>query len=92
MVNRSPKIINQIIMYIEIEMMKSFQLMITALPDDDNDNYSTKFLTENNIIILFFSSDFAKINFKNMDLALTDAVISSSEKDIKLVEQQKLSF
>ena len=93
--NRSPKIINRIDnVYRNRNDEVLFQLMITALPDDDNDNYSTIISNrEQYYNYYFFLSDFAKINFKNMDLALTDAVIlSSSEKDIKLVEQQKLIF
>jgi len=93
--NRSPKIINQIDnVYRNRNDEVLFQLMITALPDDDNDNYSSIISNrEQYFNYYFFLSDFAKTNFKNMDLALTDAVLlSSSEKDIKLIEQQKLIF
>ena len=85
--NRTPKIINQID---NVRRYKDegelFQLMITSLP--------TSAIASNRDLFYFpyfFSSNVADINFKNMDLALTDAVLlSSSIEDIRLVKEQKL--
>jgi len=93
--NRTPKIINQIDnVYRNRKDEILFQLMITALPDDDNDNYSTIISNrEQYHNYYYFLADFVKINFKNMDLALIDALLlSSSDEDILLVEEQKLIF
>ena len=93
--NRSPKIINQIDnVYRNRKDETLFQLMITALPDDDNDNYSTIISNREQFLnYYYFLADFVKINFKNMDLALTDALLlSSSDEDILLIEKQKLIF
>jgi hypothetical protein len=41
----------------------------------------------------FFQSDLAEINFKNMNLALIDALLlANSSQDIKLIEEQKLAL
>lgn len=93
--NRSPKILNQIDnVYRNRKDEILFQLMITALPDDDNENYSAIISNrEQYHNYYYFLADFAKINFKNMDLALTDALLlSSSDEDIFLIEEQKLIF
>lgn len=93
--NRSPKIINQIDnVYRNRKDETLFQLMITALPDDDNDNYSTIISNREQFLnYYYFLADFVKINFKNMDLALTDALLlSSSDEDILLIEKQKSIF
>lgn len=88
--NRSPKIIIQInntaqnrkneILYADV--LKELP-NIKGLYSKRNEYYN----------YYFFQSDLAKVNFKNMNLALTDALLlSSSAKDIKLIEEQKLIF
>ena len=85
--NRSPKIINQIDnVYRYRNEEKLFQLMITSLPTK-----SIVSKRELHYNPYFFFNNFIEINFKNMDLALTDAVLlSSSLEDIRVVKEQKL--
>lgn len=93
--NRSPKIINQIDnIYRNRNDEVLFQSMITPLPGGGNDNYSAIISNrEQYYNYYFFLSNFVAINFKNMDLALTDAVLlSSSEEDIRLANEKKLIF
>lgn len=88
--NRSPKIIIQInntaqnrkneILYADV--LKELP-NIKGLYSKRNEYYN----------YYFFQSDLAKVNFKNMNLALTDALLlSNSAKDIKLIDEQKLIF
>ncbi len=88
--NRSPKIIIQINnVYKSRKNETLFTDIIRDLPAVSS-IYSKR---EEFMNYYYFISDVAEINFKNMDLAITDALLlSNSEKDLKLIEDQKLEF
>ncbi len=93
--NRTPKIISQIDnVYQSRKDETLFSMIVTGLPDDDDDETSQIYsMREQFHNYYYFLSDIAQINFQNIDLALTDAILlSNSNEDIESVERQKILF
>ena len=93
--NRSPKIIIQINNIDQNrKSLKLFTEVVKLLPDDDDDETSNLYNTyEEFFQYYYYINEVAINNFKNIDLALTDAILlSSSDVDIKNIEQEKKKF
>ncbi len=93
--NRSPKIIIQINNIDQNrKSLKLFTEVVKLLPDDDDDETSNLYNTyEEFFQYYYYINEVAINNFKNIDLALTDAILlSSSDTDIKNIEQEKKKF
>ena len=90
--NRSPKIIIQINNIDQNrKTLKLFSEVIKLLPDDDDDETSSLYSARDEFYEYnYYINEVVINNFKNIDLALTDAILlSSSDVDIKTIEQKK---
>ena len=90
--NRSPKIIIKINNIDENrKTLKLFSEVVKLLPDDDDDETSNLYnANEEFFQYNYYINEIVINNFKNIDLALTDAILlSSSDVDIKNIEQKK---
>ncbi|MDA7811336.1 hypothetical protein N8968_03120 [Candidatus Pelagibacter sp.] len=93
--NKTPKIIIQINnVNLSRKNQKLFSKVITLLPDDEDDNVSSIYSPRSeHYNYFFFLSDFAQINFRFIDMSLTDAILlSDNEKDIYEISKQKSIF
>ncbi len=93
--NRSPKIIIQINNIDQNrKTLKLFSEVIKLLPDDDDDETSSLYSARDEFYEYnYYINEVVINNFKNIDLALTDAILlSSSDVDIKTIEQKKKKF
>ena len=93
--NRSPKIIIQINNIDENrKTLKLFTEVVKFLPDDDDDETSNLYKSNEEFFQYnYYINEIVINNFKNIDLALTDAILlSSSDTDIKNIEQEKKKF
>tara|TARA_Y100000590_G_scaffold107525_1_gene122318 strand:+ start:31 stop:882 length:852 start_codon:yes stop_codon:yes gene_type:complete len=94
-INKAPKTINR------IDNVKQnrkndelFSDIIKLLPDDKDEQTSTLYSNRDEYLYyIHFLSDVVSNNFRNMDLALTDAILlANTEKDIRNIIAQKNNF
>jgi len=93
--NRSPKIIVEINNIDQNrKTLKLFTEVVKLLPDDDDDETSSLYSARDELFeYSYYINEIVIINFKNIDLSLTDAILlSSSDTDIKNIEQEKKKF
>ena len=93
--NRSPKIIVEINNIDQNrKTLKLFTEVVKLLPDDDDDETSNLYNSNEEFFQYnYYINEIVINNFKNIDLALTDAILlSSSDVDIKNIEQEKKKF
>jgi len=93
--NRSPKIIVEINNIDQNrKTLKLFTEVVKLLPDDDDDETSNLYNSNEEFFQYnYYINEIVINNFKNIDLALTDAILlSSSDVDIKNIEQEKRKF
>ena len=93
--SRSPKIIVKIDnLYQSRKDERLFSKVITSIPDDDGTSITSIYSPrEQYYNYYYYLSDVIKINFKDMNLVLKDAIfISQSKEDIELIKKQKNLF
>ena len=93
--NKSPKIIININNIYQARIdEKLFTKIIKLLPDDDDHQTSKIYSSRYEYYMYYyFLHDFVKVNFKSMDIALTDAILLANSKyDIDLINVKKKEF
>ncbi|MDB4119319.1 hypothetical protein N9570_04005 [Candidatus Pelagibacter sp.] len=93
--NKSPKIIININNIYQARIdEKLFTEIIKLLPDDDDHQTSQIYSSRYEYYMYYyFLHDFVKVNFKSMDIALTDAILlADSKNDIDLINIKKNEF